>query len=85
MFLTLRKLIYIALLNMSLFILLIIGIQNSAKKMKVNILISETIELPVSFTIGSSFIIGSILGSIVPLDNLLEKSKKFKEKSTDFR
>ena len=53
--------------------------------MKVNILISETIELPVSFTIGSSFIIGSILGSIVPLDNLLEKSKKFKEKSTDFR
>ena len=76
MFLTLRKLLYVALFNMSLFILLIIGIQNSTKKMKVNILISETIELPVSFTIGSSFIIGSILGSIVPLDNLFKKKEK---------
>ena len=76
MFLTLRKLLYVALFNMSLFILLIIGIQNSTKKMKVNILISETIELPVSFTIGSSFIIGSILGSIVPLDNLFKKEEK---------
>ena len=85
MFLTLRKLLYIALVNLSLFILLIIGIQNSTKKMKVNILISETIELPVSFTIGSSFIIGSILGNLVSLDNPFRKKKNFKEKSTDSR
>ena len=45
-----------------------IGIQNSSNKMKINILISETIELPVGFTLGTSFIAGSILGSLVSLD-----------------
>ena len=59
---------------MCLFILLIIGIQNSSKKMKVNLLISETIELPVGFTVGTSFIAGSILGSLFSVDYLLKKN-----------
>ncbi len=68
MFLMLKKSLFIALFNMCLFILLMIGIQNSSNKMKINILISETIELPVGFTLGTSFIAGSILGSLVSLD-----------------
>ena len=73
MFLMLKKFFFIVLINMCLFILLIIGIQNSSKRMKINLLISETIELPVGFTLGTSFIVGSILGSILSLDNLLKK------------
>ena len=68
MFLMLKKSLFIALFNMCLFILLMIGIQNSSNKMKINILISETIDLPVGFTLGTSFIAGSILGSLVSLD-----------------
>ena len=42
-----------------------IGIQNSSNKKKVNLLINETINLPVSFIIGSSFISGSITGTLL--------------------
>tara|TARA_Y100000589_G_C27067051_1_gene593773 strand:- start:507 stop:686 length:180 start_codon:yes stop_codon:yes gene_type:complete len=58
---------------MSLFILIVIAIQNSSKKMRVNFLISETIELPVGFTFGTSFISGSILGSLLSLNYLSKK------------
>ena len=57
-----KKLFYSAVFNSCLFALLFIGIQNSSNKSKVNLLINETIELPISFVIGSSFILGSILG-----------------------
>tara|TARA_Y100000991_G_C21862492_1_gene301518 strand:- start:183 stop:347 length:165 start_codon:yes stop_codon:yes gene_type:complete len=51
--------------------LLFIGIQNSSNKSKVNLLINETIELPISFLVGSSFIFGSFLGSffVLKMDN----------------
>ena len=49
--------------NICLFLILIVGIQNSSNKSKVNILINETIELPISFIIGTSFISGSIRGA----------------------
>ena len=49
--------------NSFLFVILFIGIQNSSNKSKVDILIGETIELPIGFIVGSSFILGSILGS----------------------
>ncbi len=58
-----KKLFYSAIFNSCLFALLIIGIQNSSKKSKVDFVINETIELPISFLVGSSFILGSILGS----------------------
>ena len=45
--------------NLSLFIILIIGIQNSDNKSKINFVIDETVNLPISFIIGSSFIAGS--------------------------
>ena len=62
---TIKKLLHSAIFNSCLFVLLFIGIQNSSNKSKVDLLIGETIELPISFIVGSSFILGSILGSFV--------------------
>ena len=44
---------------------LIIGIQNSSNKSKVNFYGFESIKLPISFIIGFSFITGSITGGIL--------------------
>ena len=63
-----KKLFLSVIFNSSLFLILIIGIQNSSNKSKVDLLIDETIELPISFIIGSNFILGSILGSFLILD-----------------
>jgi len=52
-----------------LFVLLFIGIQNTSNKSKVDFLINETIELPISFLVGSSFILGSIFGSFLVFNN----------------
>jgi len=68
MSLFIKKLLYSSIFNSCLFAILFIGIQNSSNKSKVNFLINETIELPISFVIGSSFILGSILGSFIVLD-----------------
>ena len=65
MSLFIRKLFYSAIFNSCLFALLFIGIQNSSNKSRVNLLIEETIELPISFIVGSSFILGSIMGSFI--------------------
>ena len=65
MSLFIKKLFYSAIFNSCLFAILFIGIQNSSNKSKVNFLINETIQLPISFVVGSSFILGSILGSFV--------------------
>ena len=63
-----KKILFSAIFNSCLFFLLFIGIQNSSNKSKVNLLIDETIELPISFIVGSSFILGSIFGSFLVLD-----------------
>ena len=63
----LKKLFFTFSFNLSLFIILLIGIQNSSNKSKVNFIFVETVSLPVSFIIGTSFISGSILGSFVPI------------------
>ncbi len=67
MSLLIKKLLHSAIFNSCLFVLLFIGIQNSSNKSKVNFLINETIELPISFLVGSSFILGSIFGSFIDL------------------
>ncbi len=67
--LTLKKLINSTIFNLCIFILLIIGIQNSGNKSRANLLINETIDLPISFIIGSSFIAGSITGSFISILN----------------
>lgn len=63
----LKKTIHTFLFNLSLFLILIIGIQNSSNKTKINLLVAESVNLPISFTIGISFITGSIFGSFLSL------------------
>ena len=60
-----KKFLYSAIFNSCLFVLLFIGIQNSSNKSKIDFLINETIELPISFVVGTSFILGSIFGSFI--------------------
>ena len=69
----LKKTIFATTFNSCLFLLLMIGIQNSSNKSKVNFLKNETVKLPISFIVGSSFIGGSIIGSLFNL-NLTNKS-----------
>ena len=63
-----KKLLNSAIFNSCLFALLFVGIQNSSNKNKVDLLINETIELPISFVVGSSFILGSVLGCFIDLN-----------------
>ena len=62
-----KKIIFSVTFNSCLFLLLIIGIQNSSSKRKINLFKNETIALPISFIVGVSFITGSITGSFVPI------------------
>ena len=62
-----KKLTLSVIFNSCLFLILFIGIQNSSNKSKVDLLIDKTIELPISFIVGSSFILGSISGSFLVL------------------
>ena len=55
--------------NFSLFFILMIGIQNSSQKRKINLLITETIKLPISFIVGVSFISGSITGGLININS----------------
>ena len=66
--LSIKKLFYSAIFNSCLFALLFIGIQNSSNKRKVDFLINETIELPISFIVGSSFILGSLFGNLLNIN-----------------
>ena len=70
-----KKIIFQVFYNFSLFLLLMVGIQNSSNKIKVNLISAETIKLPVSFIIGLSFIGGSITGSFINLSLLKKKDK----------
>ena len=65
MLVLLKKIFFIATLNSALLLMLIIGIQNSSYKKKVNLFIGETIYLPIGFIIGISFITGSVAGSLI--------------------
>ena len=68
-----KKIVFGLLFNTSLFLMLIIGIQNSSIKSKVNFFLDETINLPISFILGTSFISGNLSGTII---SLVSGSKK---------
>ena len=68
MSLIIKKIILATTFNSCLFLLLMVGIQNSSNKSKVNFLINETVKLPISFIIGASFISGSLMGSFFNLN-----------------
>ncbi len=65
MLVLLKKILFILTLNSALLLILIIGIQNSSYRKKVNLLIGETVSLPISFIVGISFISGSLMGSLI--------------------
>ena len=65
MVLPLKKIVFTLIFNFSLFLILIVGIQNSSKSRKVNLIVRETIKLPISFIIGVSFISGSLTGTLL--------------------
>ena len=73
MSLIIKKLFLASIFNFCLFFLLIIGIQNSTNKTSINLLFEETVELPLSFIIGSSFIGGSIIGSLLSISLTYKK------------
>ena len=67
MFLQFKKFSISLLLNCFLLLGLILSIQNSNNKTKIDLLIVETIQLPISFIVGASFISGTFIGSLLPL------------------
>ena len=73
MLIPLRKVIHTLVFNFSLFLFLMIVIQNSSNKNKVNLIISETVLLPISFIIGVSFISGSFTLSLLTLNQGTKK------------
>ena len=69
--LQIKKIFFMVFFNSCLFSILVIGLQNNSNKNKVNLLIEETVKLPLGFIVGSSFIAGSIIGNFLflGLDN----------------
>ena len=65
MFFSVNKIFFTITFNFSLFLLLMVGIQNSSNKTKINLIINETVNLPISFIVGISFITGSLTGGIL--------------------
>ena len=64
----LKKYFFLFSINTLLFFIMLISIQNSNNKSKVDLLFNKTIPLPISFIVGSSFISGSILGGLLTLN-----------------
>ena len=60
----LKKISFALAFNFSLFLMLLIGIQNTSNKGKIYMLNQSSISLPISFIIGINFISGSLAGSI---------------------
>ena len=75
-----KKFIFLFLYNLSLFFILLIGIQNSSNKAKVDFLLFKTVFLPISFTMGVSFISGSVIGNLLTF-NIEDENNNQKLKS----
>ncbi len=64
-----KKLLFAITLNFTLFLILIIGIQNSSIRTKVKFIMGETVSLPISFIIGIAFISGSMSSNLLTLNS----------------
>ena len=73
MFQPLKKIFFAISFNITLFLMLMIGIQNSSNTRKVNLILSETVRLPISFIIGISYIGGSLTGSLLTTNFINQK------------
>ena len=70
--------IYSLLINIFLLFFIIFAIQNSQEKKVTKIFNKETIELPLSFILGTSFVAGSITSSFI-FTILMFKNQKGKD------
>ena len=70
--------IYSFLVNIFLLFFLLFAIQNSQEKKVAKIFNKETIELPISFVLGTSFIAGSLTGGLI-FSILIFKNKDIKD------
>ena len=68
-----KKIFFNSALNITLFLLLMIGIQNTSKSHNINLILSETIKLPTGFIVGISFISGSITASLMNINFNIKK------------
>ena len=69
MLLNYKKIFFNLIFNSSLFLILVIGIQNSSQKARVNFIVNETILMPLSFIIGVSFISGSFTATLLNINS----------------
>ena len=69
-----KRIITQIIFNSSLLLILFVGIQNSTTKSKVNLIIDETVHLPLGFIVGVSFIFGSISSNFISI-NLINKKQ----------
>ena len=63
-----KKLFFIFTFNVALFLVLMIGLQNSSTKKEVNLIFNDTVNLPIGFIVGISFLSGSITGSLISIN-----------------
>ena len=63
-----KKLFFIFTFNIALFLALMIGLQNSSNKKEVDLIFNDTVNLPIGFIVGISFLSGSITGSLLSIN-----------------
>ena len=63
-----KKLFFIFTFNIALFLILMIGLQNSSNKKEVDLIFNDTVNLPIGFIVGISFLSGSITGSLLSIN-----------------
>ena len=68
-----KKILFYSWINLFLFLIMMVGIQNSNNKIQISFFLYESIRLPVGFLIGTSFICGSIIGSFVDFKEFTNK------------
>jgi len=64
----LKKYFFLFTINTLLFFVMLISVQNSNNKSKVDLYFNKTVSLPIGFIACSSFISGSILGGLITLN-----------------
>ena len=63
-----KKLFFLFTFNIALFLVLMIGLQNSSNKKEVDLIFNDTVNLPIGFIVGISFLSGSITGSLLSIE-----------------
>ena len=60
-----KKILFNTVLNLAFFLIMMVSIQNSNNKGQLRFFSYETVYLPLSFLLGTNFILGSLSGSLL--------------------